>query len=74
MFNHVFQTVEASADTLVKPFAHLLQNPYLSAALTQETNRESEHQRDINEGRPVIGDFAHDALGDRYHLIFEWRN
>lgn len=68
MSKHVFQTIETSADTLIQSCAHLLQNPNLSAALPQETDGESERQRDIYEGRPVVGDFVHDVLSDRLHL------
>jgi hypothetical protein len=67
MHNQMFKTVDA----VVKPGAQPFEESDLSSPLTQETNRESERQRDIDESWPVIGDFAHNALGDRYHLIFE---
>jgi hypothetical protein len=63
MNNQLFKTVHA----LVKSGAQPFEESDLSSPLTQETNRESERQRDINERGPVICDFAHNALGDRYH-------
>lgn len=67
MLDQVFQMSEARAKAPMKSRAHLLQNPYLSAPLTQETNGESDCQRYIDESRPVIGDFAQDDPDDRSH-------
>jgi hypothetical protein len=59
-----FQTVEAHSDILLNIFARLSCKPRLGAPFTEKENGEYNHQRNVNESRPIIGDLAGYALND----------
>jgi hypothetical protein len=51
-------------DAFPQRLADLFHDPGFRAALAQEADGECARHRDVNECRPVVGEFAHDVLND----------